>query len=198
MTFEKMRQYYILNKPVLIRNAAPFLFINYQDFSSGYVRNNVDPEMQIMASHESGRLLNGDLLTTVPKCMDLPDRCVYFKKSKFSYEGLTDEIVTDDDDSLRTTLLSGLNRSSFAWKGKNSGIYNIYISNHGGALPHNHGQRFNLLFEGKKRWVLVDPTTYGMYCYMFFFVQIVKIALNIICSLFFQFQLMPPKLKSLN
>lgn len=198
MTFEKMRQYYILNKPVLIRNAAPFLFINYQDFSSGYVRNNVDPEMQIMASHESGRLLNGDLLTTVPKCMDLPDRCVYFKKSKFSYEGLTDEIVTDDDDSLRTTLLSGLNRSSFAWKGKNSGIYNIYISNHGGALPHNHGQRFNLLFEGKKRWVLVDPTTYGMYCYMFFFVQIVKIALSIICSLFFQFQLMPPKLKSLN
>lgn len=161
MTFEKMRQYYILNKPVLIRNAAPFLFINYQDFSSGYVRNNVDPEMQIMASHESGRLLNGDLLTTVPKCMDLPDRCVYFKKSKFSYEGLTDEIVTDDDDSLRTTLLSGLNRSSFAWKGKNSGIYNIYISNHGGALPHNHGQRFNLLFEGKKRWVLVDPTTYA-------------------------------------
>ena len=167
MTFEKMRQYYILNKPLLIKNAAPFLFKNYRDFNSRYVRENVDPEMQIMASHGSGRLLVGDLNTTVPKCMDLPDRCVYFKKSKFSYQGLTDEIVTDDDDTLRTTLLSGLNRSSFAWKGGNSGIYNIYISNHGGALPHNHEQRFNLVFEGKKRWVLVDPTTYGM-CFFFY------------------------------
>eukprot|EP00584_Thalassiosira_punctigera_P004577 CAMPEP_0172539160 /NCGR_PEP_ID=MMETSP1067-20121228/10411_1 /TAXON_ID=265564 ORGANISM="Thalassiosira punctigera, Strain Tpunct2005C2" /NCGR_SAMPLE_ID=MMETSP1067 /ASSEMBLY_ACC=CAM_ASM_000444 /LENGTH=662 /DNA_ID=CAMNT_0013324799 /DNA_START=131 /DNA_END=2119 /DNA_ORIENTATION=+ len=161
MTYEKMRQYYIRNKPVLVKNAAPFLFKNHEDFSSEYVRKNVDPSMKILASHETGRLLIGDLDTTLPKCMDMPDRCVYFKKSKFSYTDLNDEIITKDDDPLRTTLLSGLNRSSFAWKSPNRGIYNIYVSTHGGALPHHHPQRFNLLMEGRKRWIIVDPTTYA-------------------------------------
>ncbi|KAL7544791.1 hypothetical protein ACHAWF_008154 [Thalassiosira exigua] len=163
MTFQKMQRYYLLNKPLIVRGAGPLLFRNHADFNVEYVRENVDPEMEIDASVNSGRLLNGDVTTTVPECLDMPGRCVYFKKSEFSYEDDDDEgpIETDDEDAVRTTLLAGMNRTTFAWEGPNEGIYNIYVSTRGGALPHNHPQRFNVLMEGRKRWILVDPTAYA-------------------------------------
>ena len=72
-----------------------------------------------------------------------------------------DTIATNNNDPLRTTLLSGLIQNTFAWSWANSGIYVIYVSTRGGALPHNHGQRFNLLVEGQKRWVTVDQSAYA-------------------------------------
>jgi hypothetical protein len=161
MTLEKMQRYYLLNKPVLVKGAARLLFRNHADFSSDYVRRHVDPAMKIRSTQNTGRLLNGDVTTTVPACMDAPGRCVYFRMTGFSYEEGEGAIRTDDPDPLRTTLLAGLNRSTFAWTGANSGSYCIYISAHGGALPHNHRQRFNLLTEGRKRWILVDPNAYA-------------------------------------
>lgn len=160
MTFKKMQRYYLLNKPLIVRGAAPLLFRNHADFNIDYVRKNVDPEMQVKASVNSGRLLNGDITTTVPGCLDAPGRCVYFKKTKFSYRD-DEPIDAKDSDTMRTALIAGLNRSTFAWRGPNKGIYNIYVSTQGGALPHNHPQRFNILMEGRKRWIIVDPTAYS-------------------------------------
>ena len=160
MTLDKMRRYYLLNKPVLVKGAVPLLFDNHADWTSDYVRRHVDPDMVIMANVHTGRLLNGDVNTTVPACMDMPGRCVYFKKTGFSYK-MDGPVATEDTDEVRTALLAGLNRRTFAWDGPQSGMYCIYVSSHGGALPHNHKQRFNILTEGRKRWVIVDPLAYA-------------------------------------
>ncbi len=91
MTYEKMRSHYIRNKPVMAKKASRFLFENHRDFRSEYVWENVDRNMSLQASHESGRLLADDLVTTFPECMDMSDRCVHFKKSAFSYSNASYE-----------------------------------------------------------------------------------------------------------
>ena len=132
MTLVKMRRYYLLNKPVLVKGAVPLLFDNHADWTSDYVRSHVDPNMAIQANVHTGRLLQGYVDTTVPECMDSLGRCVYFKKTDFSYE-MDGPIDTEDTDVLRTTLLAGLHRRTFAWDGPQSGTYCIYVSAHGGG-----------------------------------------------------------------
>ena len=117
--------------------------------------------MVIQATMHTGRLLNDDANTTVPECMNMPGRCVYFNKTAFSY-AMDEPIATEDGDTLRTTLPTGLDRSTFAWDGPQRGTYCIYISSRGwgGTLPHNHQKWFNVLTEGRKHWVLVEPFVY--------------------------------------
>lgn len=158
MTMGKLMRYYLLNKPCLIRNASQHLFHNYKDFSEEYIRKNLDPTMRLWASVNSGRLLVSDYETTLPECMDSNERCVYFQK--VSFRRSNGEITANDHDELRQSLFRGMKEDTFAWKGDLNGKYDIYISKHGGALPHAHGQRFNHVFEGQKRWVLVPPEAY--------------------------------------
>merc|ERR1719356_277079 len=40
------------------------------------------------------------------------------------------------------------------------GSFNLHLSNRGGAIPHSHTTTLNVLFEGAKRWLLVNPLDY--------------------------------------
>ena len=44
--------------------------------------------------------------------MDAPGHCVYFKKNTFSY-AMDEPVATEDGDAMCTTLIAGLNCSTF-------------------------------------------------------------------------------------
>lgn len=36
-------------------------------------------------------------------------------------------------------------------------FFNLHLSNQGGAMPHFHSAVINVLFQGSKKWILIDP-----------------------------------------
>ena len=50
---------------------------------------------------------------------------------------------------------------TFLWGKNTHGMFNLHFSNNGGTLPHSHKSATNILFQGRKRWILVDPMAYG-------------------------------------
>ena len=167
-TFDEFYQnYYLKNKPVLIKNGASHVFTNARKWTTSWIQAYTEAhdleDERLRMSCSTGRLVIADCRRSIKNCLhpDQKKRCVHFQSSVFNTR---DEFVVVEETPQtpwKKELLNGIKPNSFAFSNETEGKATIYVSNHGGALPHSHSQRFNILTEGKKRWILVNPLDYA-------------------------------------
>mmetsp|Transcript_21631 Transcript_21631/g.50542 ORF Transcript_21631/g.50542 Transcript_21631/m.50542 type:complete len:373 (-) Transcript_21631:252-1370(-) len=153
------------NKPVLIRGAAENLFNEVDTAWSieGILQSQHADQLlpvsyggRISQSNTRGRM-------ALKEIVERQNMTVSFWNWQF--EELSEQAP---DVSSRQSLPLKLQKEYFAkmkaenfvrpkgWK-KLGGQFNLHLSHRGGALPHSHNPVINVLFQGAKRWILVDP-----------------------------------------
>jgi len=162
-------KYYQHNIPFLIKNAAQNMFHNYANINTAYLLKHFNMTDKTQTNKASGRIVNlFEQTKSLEDCLLVPDRCVYFRKFHFVKDSSMDEVLWPNPDErffLRPVHYEFINQmkdESLMWGQNRTGTFNVHISNRGGALPHSHSQAVNILHQGRKRWIIVRPSDYGI------------------------------------
>jgi len=162
-------KYYQHNIPFLIKNAAQNMFHNYANIHTEYLLKHFNMTDKTQTNKASGRIVNlFEQNKSLEDCLLLPDRCVYFRKFHFVKDSSMDEVMWPHPDErtflrpVHREFINQMKDESLMWGQNRTGTFNVHISNRGGALPHSHSQAVNILHQGRKRWIIVRASDYGI------------------------------------